>query len=91
MPEWKDIDFDKIAADAADATDDELAGKISSLTRMTDDEVKKLFPKVSDAEKLKRLMEIVNSADRKNQKINNIVANIEELGGVIYTLIKNFV
>ncbi|MEN8193336.1 MAG: hypothetical protein ABFS12_11010 [Bacteroidota bacterium] len=91
MPDWKDLDFDSIADREAEETDNELASKISSLTRMTDEEVKELFPKYSDAEKLKRLMEIVKSADERNTKINNIVANIEELGGTVLTLVSKFI
>ena len=88
---WEDINFDEIAEDAAKKTDDELASKISSLTRMTDDEVKKLFPQTADVEKLKKLMQIVNSAEDRNNKINNIIANAEELGGVILTLVTKFI
>lgn len=88
---WEDINFDEITEDAAKKTDDELASKISSLTRMTDDEVKKLFPQTADVEKLKKLMQIVNSAEDRNNKINNIIANTEELGGVILTLVTKFI
>ncbi len=91
MPDWKEINFDEIASDTAAETDDELAGKISSLTKMTDEDVKKLFPKVADAQKLKKLMEIVHSADRQNVKVKNLMNNIEELSGVIITLVKKFV
>ena len=49
--DFSNIDIDAIADDAAQKTDDKLAGQISSLTRMTDAEIKKLFPKAADAKK----------------------------------------
>ena len=85
------INIDEIADEAAQKTDDVLAGKISSLTRMTDEEIKKLFPKAADAKKLIELMQIVKSAERRNQKISNIVDNSEKFAGTILTLLNKFV
>jgi hypothetical protein len=88
---WSDLDFDDIAARAAKKTDDELASKISSLSKMNDDEVKKLFPESADIAKLVKLMNIVKSAESRNTKINNIKNNLEEVGGVILTILDKFV
>ena len=88
---WSDLDFDDIAARAAKKTDDELASKISSLTKMNDDEVKKLFPESADIAKLVKLMNIVKTAESRNTKINNIKNNLEEVGGVILTILDKFV
>ena len=76
--------------DSAKETDEQLASQISSLTRMTNEEVKELFPKSGDVQKLAQLMKIVKSAEDRNTKINNIVANAEKFGGVILTLLKKF-
>ena len=88
---WEDINFDEIAARAAKKTDDELASQISSLSTMTEEEVKKLFPESADIAKLGKLMQIVKSAEKRNTKINNIKNNIDEIGGVILTLLNKFV
>ena len=56
----------------------------------TDEEVKELFPKPADTKKLAELMKIVKSAEDRNTKINNIVANAEEFGGVVLTLLGKF-
>ena len=83
--------LDEDIQNAADATDDKLASKLSSLTRMTDEEVKELFPVPSDVKKLTELMAIVHSSTDRNTKINNIVTNAEKFGGVMMTLIGKFV
>ena len=56
---------------SANATDEKLASRISSVTRMMDEEVQKLFPDSSDVEKLIELMKIVKSSQRRNTKIKN--------------------
>jgi hypothetical protein len=90
-PNFSDIDIDAIIDDAAQKTDDKLAGQISSLTRMTDDEVKDLFPTAADAKRLAELMRIVKSAETRNTKISNIVDNSEKFAGTVLTLLDKFV
>jgi len=63
---------------------------MSSITRLTDDEIRKLFPDPADVKKLAELMEIVKRAGDRNQKINQIVAKAEELGGIVLTLLQKF-
>jgi len=63
---------------------------MSSITRLTDDEIRKLFPDPADVKKLAELMEIVKRAGDRNQKINQIVENAEELGGIVLTLLQKF-
>jgi hypothetical protein len=89
--DFSGIDIDAIMDDAAKKTDAKLAGQISSLTRMTDAEIKKLFPKATDAKKLVELMTIVKSAQTENDKINAIVANSEKFAGVVVTLLGKFI
>lgn len=91
------IDWDKFDSDldgaierAADKTDDDLASKISSLTRMNDEEIKELFPAPGDVKKLYDLVKIVKSAQERNDKINQIVDNAEKFGGVVLTLLDKF-
>lgn len=84
-------DLDGLIEEAGDRTDKKLAGQISSITRMTDGEVKKLFPDPADVKKLAELMEIVKRAGDRNEKINKIVSNAEEFAGVILTLLGKFV
>ncbi len=94
MPvDWEELDneIDGIIEAAAQETDEALASKVSSLTKMTDDEIKELFPAPADVKKLSKLMKIVKSADDRNTKINQIVGNAEDLAGVVITLVDKFV
>lgn len=88
---WDDINLDEIVKDASIETDTQLVSRISSLTKMTDEEVKELFPNPTDAKKLVELMKIVKSSDSKNTKINKIVSNAEEFGGIVVALLGKFV
>ena len=93
MPiEWEEFDseVDAIIESSADKTDEKLASKISSITRMTDDEVQELFPDPADVKKLTELMKIVKSSEERNTKVNNIVSNAEKFGGIVLTLLYKF-
>ncbi|MFO7962738.1 MAG: hypothetical protein R6U50_02345 [Desulfobacterales bacterium] len=68
-------------------TDQKLASKMSSVTRLTDDEIQKLFPTPTDAKRLFELMKIVKSASHRNTKIKEIVLNAERFAGIIVTLL----
>ncbi|MCY3599274.1 MAG: hypothetical protein OXN85_04790 [Gemmatimonadetes bacterium] len=80
------LDWSKIAAEAAEETDRQLAGDISSLTTMTDREIEELFPTHDDKQRLAELMEIVNGAGSRNEKVTRIVDNIEDLAGTVLTI-----
>lgn len=83
-------ELDQLIDEAGEKTDKRLAGKISTVTRMTDEEVKKLFPDPADVKRLAELMEIVKRSGDRNEKINKIVSNAEEFGGIILTLLGKF-
>lgn len=89
---WDEFDsqLDSAVDASAEATDDKLASRISSMTRMTDDEVKALFPQPADVQKLAELMKIVKSSEDRNNKINSIVSNGEKFGGIVLTLLEKF-
>lgn len=91
------INWDKFQASldenierAGDKTDGELASQVSSITRLTDDEIKKLFPDPADVKKLAELMQIVKQAGDRNDKVNAIVANAEKFSGIVLTLLAKF-
>lgn len=91
------IDWEKFQTDvdvavekAGDRTTKEVAGRISGVSRLTDEEIKRLFPEPADAKKLATLMEIVRAAGDQNTKINRIVKNAEQFGSIILTLLKKF-
>lgn len=89
-----DFDWDKIESeinDAADATDLALESKISSLTRMNEDEINSLFPEQADKEKLIKLMKIVKQSSDENETKVRLVNNIEELAGTAVKLLAKLV
>ncbi|MFQ5544082.1 MAG: hypothetical protein ACE5FY_06995 [Nitrospiria bacterium] len=83
--------LDKEIEESALETDQHLISKISSLTRMKDDEIKLLFPKNEDQEKLIKLMQIVEKASKDNEKTVELVNNVNDLAGTIVKLLNRFV
>lgn len=81
-----DQDIDSAIAEGIEKTDDALASKASSLTRMTDAQVQELFPEPADAKALAELMKIVKSSDDRNTKINNIIDNSEKFARIVLTI-----
>jgi hypothetical protein len=81
----KDVKVD--AQNAANETDNALSSRISSVTRLTDEEIEELFPIAADAEKLAKLIKAVKTADDKNKKLNEIMSNSEEVAGILVRLI----
>ncbi|MEN9372485.1 MAG: hypothetical protein RIR79_37 [Pseudomonadota bacterium] len=80
-------DIDTLVVSAGHKTDAALASQISSLTRLTDEDVQKLFPEPADVQKLAQLMEIVKGAGEKNEKINKFVAGSDQYASVVLTLL----
>lgn len=83
--------INKYAAAAKKAqmqTDEEYAGIISSLTRLKDDDIEKLFPEESDKDKLMELLTIVNATTSQNEKIAKLREDGEKFGVVILKLLK---
>jgi hypothetical protein len=68
---------------AEERTDDQLAARASSLTRLTDEEIKALFPTPADVDRLKTLMQIVKSGEAHNKKVTRLKANAEYLADVV--------
>ena len=69
-------------------TNEEYVGVISSLTRLKDDDVEKLFPEKSDKDKLMELLAIVNSETSQNEKIAQLKENGEKFGAVLIKVLK---
>lgn len=89
--DWNAYDPERLAKEATNETDSQLASKISSITRMKDEEVIKLFPKSADAIKVAELIRIVRSSDNRNKKIKQLVGSAETFAGVTLTLLEKFI
>jgi len=92
MPDWENLErvFADASRDAVRTTDEKLASRISSFTRLTNEEIINMCPQPADAQKLVELMKIVKSAEDINVKMNRIVENSEKLGGIVLTLLSKF-
>ena len=86
--DWSGID-DAIQS-AGDKTDAALASQVSSLTRLTDAEVKQLFPTHADLQELSDLMKIVKGATDDAAKQKALISNIEDVAGAVVTLVAKF-
>lgn len=76
------------AKEAQRQTDEKYKSVISSLTRLTDDEIEKFFPKRGDKDKLLELMELVNQETSENEKIIKLKDNAEKFGAIAFRLLK---
>jgi len=81
-------ELDTIVEGANQRTNAQLANEVARVSRLTDSEIKRLFPKPSDAKRVAELMEIVKRSGNRNEKINRITRNAEHFGDVIFTLLK---
>ena len=90
---WEEFDesLDQAITESVDAVDTKLASHISSITRLSDDEINELFPEPADLKKLSELLKIVKSAETRNNKVNSIINNAEEFSDVIFTLVDKLV
>ncbi len=90
--DWSSFDKELDAAieRGAAKTDAKLAAQVSSLTRLTDAEVKQLFPEPADVERLATLLKIVKSAESRNVRMKRIASNIDDLAGTLLTLVEKF-
>ncbi|MCV2403122.1 hypothetical protein OFY17_09560 [Marinomonas sp. C2222] len=90
MPiDWEKFDqgVEQAISESVKVTDSKLASQISSVTRLTDDEINELFPEPADLKKLAELLKIVKSAESKNDKVNSIAKKSEEFSSVVLTLL----
>jgi hypothetical protein len=71
-------------------TNEQLGGELAKVTPLTAEEVNKLLPRRADKERLKQLIELVNSCVSQNKKLASLTSNFAELGGVVLTLLTKY-
>jgi hypothetical protein len=84
-------EMDELVIHSGERTDAALASQVSSITRLTDEEIQKMFPEPADVRKLMELMEIVKRSGEHNEKVNKLVANADQYAGVMLKLLATFV
>lgn len=81
-----DDEFDDVLDEAEKKTNEQLKDKITSLTKLTVEDLQKIAPTVEDKNKLLGLMQIVRSTANDNDKKAQILANIEMYAGIILNI-----
>jgi len=86
------IDWDKIAREAGEETDEHFKNKISSLTRLNDNEIEFLVTETGISNKdmanlLKEVKDATKSNSEKAAAISNINLGVEFLVGVASKLL----
>ena len=87
MPSRKDR-FRKISEEAREATNANLAGEISSLTRLSEEDIQRLLPSKVDKERFGTLMAIVADSTSNNAKVASLKENMEDIGHVLVRILK---
>ena len=82
-----DSTWEEIRKNAKKQTDDAFASKVSSLTRLTDDEIKEITPNAIDKERLATLLEIVADAKKSNDKKAEAIRSISGLAEIAVPLL----
>lgn len=79
--------WEEIRKNAKVRTDDGFASEVSSLTRLTDEEIKKITPNALDKERLATLLGIVADATKSNKEKAKAIRNINGLAEIAVPLL----
>ncbi|MSS71264.1 MAG: hypothetical protein EXS64_07225 [Candidatus Latescibacteria bacterium] len=79
--------WDEIRKKAKKQTDDTFASKVSSLTRLTDEEIKEITPSALDKERLATLLGIVADATKSNTEKAQAIREINGLAEITIPLL----
>ena len=80
--------FERISREVREQTNRALAGEISSLTFLTEDDVERLLPRKIDKERFGTLMAIVASGTDDNTKVARLKERLDEVGHVLLRVLK---
>lgn len=88
--DWEQYQYTlSIAVEEANTrTNARLAGEVARVSRLTENEIQRLFPEPADAQRVAELMKIVKQSGSRHEQINRLMQNVEQFGGVIFTLLK---
>jgi hypothetical protein len=82
-----DATWEEIRKRAKKQTDDTFASKISSLTRLTDDEIKAITPSALDKERFATLLGIVADGAKSNNEKADAIRKIDGLAEIAVPLL----
>lgn len=79
--------WDEIRKKAKEQTDNKFASKVSSLTKLTDVQVRELAPSPIEKERLADLLSVVYDATKTNNEKAQAIRSIEGFAEVIIPLL----
>lgn len=82
-----DATWEEIRKKAKKQTDDAFASRVSSLTRLTDDEIKEIAPNALDKERLSILLGIVADATKSNKERADAIRSVTGLAEIAVPLL----
>ena len=82
-----DSTWEEIRKKAKKQTDDTFASKVSSLTQLTDDEIKEITPNALDKERLATLLGIVADTTKSNNEKAEAIRNMNGLAEIAVPLL----
>jgi len=68
-------------------TDEEYQTVINKLTQVPAAQIEALFPQEADQQKVRELMDLVNSATTRNEQILRLKQNAEKFGALTFKLL----
>ena len=74
----------------AELTNEQLAGELAKLTPLTEEQLSGLLPRKVDKQRLKQIIDIVNSSASQNQKLASLTSNIADLGDVVLKVLTRY-
>ena len=80
--------FERISREAREETNRNLAGEISSLTFLTEEDVDRILPRKVDKERFGTLMAIVAARTDENTRLATLRENLDEVGAVLLRVLR---
>jgi hypothetical protein len=80
--------FERISREAREETNRALAGEISSLTFLTEEDVERVLPRKVDKEAFGVLMAIVAARTSDHEKVMALRENLDRVGRVLIKVLK---
>lgn len=81
----------ELADEAKDITDQQLSSQISSLTRLTQDEIDSIAPAPLDKENLQKLIGIIKDSTKSNEQKAEAIKTIDQHLSLLISIVSKFI
>ena len=83
--------LEELAEEAGNMTDQQLSGQISSLTRLTQDEINSIAPAPLDKQNLNKLIGIIKDTSKSNEQKAESIKNIDQHLSLLVSIVSKFI